>query len=511
LAPLPSSGNSFATQEQRLEIQNNTGQVFESERKNVTVLFADISGFTSMSEKLDPEDVTTLMNDCLKIMADIVIKYEGYVDKFIGDCIMAIFGAPITHENDPELAVRAALDMKREIAEFNKGLPVKLEKPLTLHIGINSGIVIAGGVGSDKKLDYTVMGDTVNLASRLESIAGASQIFVSSYTYNLTRDLFDFVRHEPIKVKGKKDPVAVYEAVNEKSLKEQDRKGDIAAVPLVGRSQEIELLKKCAQKFMVGQGQAVFLVSDQGFGKSRIQAEVKKYFEKGQVQIIQGICHSFNRSTSYYVFSEIFKELFNIDSEDLEELVAEKIVKNLPLLLNIRPEALDPEARKAIVFIGAIMDVQLGGEFDIPVSHMEAQEIKISTFRAVSWFFERMSKSKPLLLILDNLHHADSTSVELIAYLFDALKNLPVMLLLLMRPWKDHPSYKLPLIAKKTLEDCSIEITFKNLNSSECIEFIQYFLNTDHVPEVILRLVQTRADGNPLYIEEHAYPVVSGR
>ena len=158
-----------------------------SERKTVTVLFADISGFTAMSEKLDPEEVTTLMNTCFQIMGDTVIEYEGYIDKFIGDCIMAIFGAPITHENDPELALRAALDMNKKIQEFNKELPVTLEKPISLHIGINTGVVIAGDMGSDARMDYTVMGDTVNLASRLESKAVHGQIFISAYTYNQTK------------------------------------------------------------------------------------------------------------------------------------------------------------------------------------------------------------------------------------------------------------------------------------------------------------------------------------
>ena len=113
---------------------------FESERKNVTVLFADIAGFTAMSEKLDPEDVTNLMNGCLRMLADVVVRYEGYVDKFIGDCIMAIFGAPIAHENHPELAVRAAIAMHKEMEEYNKKLPTKIDKKLALHTGINSGI-----------------------------------------------------------------------------------------------------------------------------------------------------------------------------------------------------------------------------------------------------------------------------------------------------------------------------------------------------------------------------------
>jgi class 3 adenylate cyclase len=199
-----------------------TAPSFESERKNVTVLFADIAGFTAMSEKLDPEDVTNLMNGCLKMLADVVVRYEGYVDKFIGDCVMAIFGAPIAHENHPELAVRAALAMHKEMEEYNKKLPTKIDKKLALHTGVNSGMVIAGGVGSDMKMEYTVMGDTVNLASRLESIAKDGQIFVSGYTYNLTRHLFEFLHHDPIKVKGKQAPVAVYEVLKAKNLIGQD-------------------------------------------------------------------------------------------------------------------------------------------------------------------------------------------------------------------------------------------------------------------------------------------------
>ncbi|MBV8169022.1 MAG: AAA family ATPase, partial [Alphaproteobacteria bacterium] len=278
----------------------------ESERKNVTVLFADIAGFTAMSEKLDAEDVTTLMNGCLRMLADVVVRYEGYVDKFIGDCVMAIFGAPIAHENHPELAVRAALAMHKEMEEYNKKLPTKIDKKLALHTGINTGMVIAGGVGSDTKMEYTVMGDTVNLASRLESIAKDGQIFVSGYTYNLTRHLFEFLRHEPIKVKGKQAPVAVYEVLKAKSPSGQDAKTD-AAPPLVGRSSEIDTLQKCARALMAGHGQAVFLISEPGIGKSRVQLELKNRFKPGEIQVIEGSCRSFSRSTTYAVFSEIFK------------------------------------------------------------------------------------------------------------------------------------------------------------------------------------------------------------
>ncbi|MBF0127642.1 MAG: AAA family ATPase [Magnetococcales bacterium] len=425
----------------------------ESERKNVTVLFADISGFTAMSERMDPEEVTNIMNGCMKMLADIVHRYEGYVDKFIGDCIMAIFGAPITHENDPELALRAALEMQKEMEEYNASLQGRLETPLTLHTGINSGMVIAGGVGSDKKMEYTVMGDTVNLAARLESLAKHGQTFVSGYTYNLTRNLFEFVRHDPIKVKGKKEPVAVYEVIRAKSRNEQNiDQSHETITPLVGRNREMETLRACLDRHVSGQGLVTFLISPAGVGKSRIHQEIKKQFLKGErIQVLEGICRSFSRDTSYAVFIEIFRQLFNIDSEDMEESMVDKLTTNLPLLLGLKPDNLSEETRKGMVFIGAALGLKLGAEFDVPTDNMNSQEIKLAIFRACAWFFQTLAARKPLILTLEDLHYADPTSVELIASLFECVKQAPILMLLLMRPVSDHPSNKLPLIADKEL------------------------------------------------------------
>ncbi len=480
-----------------------TGAPLESERKNVTVLFADISGFTAMSEKMDPEEVTNIMNGCMKMLANIVHRYEGYVDKFIGDCIMAIFGAPITHENDPELALRAALDMQKEMEEYNHSLANRIDTPLTLHTGINSGMVIAGGVGSDKKMEYTVMGDTVNLAARLESLAKTGQTFVSGYTYNLTRNLFEFIRHEPIKVKGKKEPVAVFEVVRAKSRTEQNLDQSQTSSPLVGRNRELETLRNCLDLHAGGRGIVTFLISPAGVGKSRIHQEIKKQFLKGErIQVLEGTCRSFNRDTSYAVFIEIFRQMLNIDSEDLDNLIADKLTENLPLLLGFTLQNLSEEARKAMVFIGAILGLKLGGEFDLPLEKMNAQEIKIGIFRACAWFLQTLALRKPLILVLEDLHLADPTSVELVASLFETVKQAPILLLLLMRPVSDHPSNKLPLIADKELDDQAVEIHFKQLTPTECDELTKQLLHAQEVPETILQLIRSRADGNPMFIEE---------
>lgn len=485
-------------------------EALTSARKHVTVLFADISGFTAMSEKLDPEEVTDLMNGCLSRLADVVVKYEGYVDKFVGDCIMALFGAPIAHENDPELAVRAALEMLQVTAEYNKTLPIKLEKPLSLHIGINSGMVVVGGVGSDQKMNYTAMGDTVNLASRLESIAGDGQIFISKYTHNLIRNKFEFKAHEPIKVKGKKDPVPIFEVTGVKSALEQKTELRIKT-PLIGRSYEMMTLQTRIDRLFEGEYQVVLLTSDAGIGKSRIQREIETYLVDKQVQILHGTCHSFSRATSYYVFSEMVKSLMGIDSEDLADTMQDKLVSTLPVITGQDPNALSAEAREAIVFLGCILGLDSGDEYDIPIRQMDAQDVKMSIFRSIRWLFEALAAKTPMILILEDLHYADPISIEVLNYLFESIRNARIMLLLLLRPEKDHPSANLSLIAQRYLGESATEIVFHRLKPSESDELVRGLLQRKEVPGQVLAMIRERADGNPFYIEALVRDLIENR
>ena len=494
LALVPSATNAMSAAHNAVEAQ-------DSERRNVTVLFADISGFTAMSEKLDPEVVTTLMNGCMRNLADIVTRYEGYVDKFIGDCIMAIFGAPIAHENDPELALRAALDMMKSMEEYNKTLPVQLETPLALHTGINTGMVIAGGMGTDHKMQYTVMGDTVNLASRMESLAVSGETLVSSYTYNLTRHAFDFVAMDPVKVKGKKDPVSVYRVIKPKAVTASDTKPS-ENLPIVGREQEIKIVGDAYTRFRKGMGQAVFLISEPGVGKSRLQTECNKQFQEQDIQTVAGACRSYSSCTSYSIFIELFHNLFGVNSDDVAMAAAHKVATGLPLVVGLDPESLPTEAKEAIVFIGLMLGGNLSGEFDIPLEHMPAQEIKIATFRAISWLFERMASKKPLSITMEDLHYADAASIELIANLFRVVGKSQILLILLLRPNKDHASARLQPIARKLLDNACVEVTFRHLDNKESDQLSRLLLHTEKVPEQLLRLIRERAAGNPLYIEE---------
>src|SRR5438552_6291002 len=243
----------------------------EDERKIVTILFSDVSGFTALAEQKDPEEVRALMNACFESLVPIVEKYGGTIDKFIGDEIMALFGAPTAHEDDPERALRAGLEMMDAIAAFNRVHKTQLN----LHIGINSGPVIAGQIGTENHRDYSVMGDAVNLAARLEDASSSGEIFVGPNTYRQTAHAFEFEEIPPLRLKGKEAPVQVHRLIRAKT-KAKSRRG-IAGLPtqLVGRDSELDRVKGAFQLLERGHGGIYAVLGEAGVGKSRLIAEAR--------------------------------------------------------------------------------------------------------------------------------------------------------------------------------------------------------------------------------------------
>ena len=282
------------------------------ERRQVTVLFADISGFTALAETLDPEDVRQVMNACFARLVPVVEDYGGMVDKFIGDAIMALFGAPIAHENDAERAVRTALAMFEALAAFNTAQGTSLG----LHCGINTGLVIAGGIGAPSLQDYSVIGDAVNLAARLEDASERGQIFVGPETYHLTHTLFRYEPLAPMLLKGKTDPVPVYQVLGlHRSRSRFDAAVERGLTPLVGRSQELAMLRERFHEVRAGRGQVVGIAGEAGMGKSRLVLEFRRALAQAgeAVTWLEGHCISFGQSSSFLPLIKQLRENFQID------------------------------------------------------------------------------------------------------------------------------------------------------------------------------------------------------
>jgi class 3 adenylate cyclase len=241
----------------------------QEERKIVTILFADVSGFTSLSEKLDPEEVRNLINSCFERLVPIVRKYEGTVVQFMGDEIMSVFGAPVAHENDPERALRVALEMMAAIAVFNRDQAIEFN----IHVGVNSGPVVAGQVGAQERRDYLVMGDAVNVAARLAGAANGGEIYVGAITYRRAAALFDFEMLPRLKLQGKEKPVEVHKLIGLKKAPGATRGIEGLRAPLIGRQSELAEIQSAFRKLRTGVGTILAIVGEAGLGKSRLIAD----------------------------------------------------------------------------------------------------------------------------------------------------------------------------------------------------------------------------------------------
>ncbi len=242
------------------------------ERKLVTVMFADISGFTALCEELDPEEVRSIINACFTRLSPIIERYGGVVDKYLGDEIMALFGAPITHEDDAERACRAALALLEAVA----GLAEEHGLDFGMHIGIETGTVIAGGLGADGNQQYSVLGDAANIASRLENASQQGEILVGPTAYHLAGSLFDFEQLPALPLQGKSRPVAAFRLIGLRSAGSAGRRPTQMQSPLVGRDQESAQLAQAVRDLANGTGRVIAVTGEPGLGKSRLVAEARQ-------------------------------------------------------------------------------------------------------------------------------------------------------------------------------------------------------------------------------------------
>jgi len=286
----------------------------EGERKQVTVMFCDMEGFTNLTENLDPEEVYALMDNVYEILIHKVHDYEGTVNELTGDGIIALFGAPIALEGAPQRAIRSALAIHQEINKFSDRM--KQEKgisPLKMRIGIHTGPVVVGTLGNDLRVEFKAVGDTVNLASRMEGLADPGTTYVTEDTFKLTEGFFRFESLGEKQVKGKEELVRVYQVIAPSTRRTRfDVSAERGLTLFVGRERELELLLDGFTRAKSGKGQAFSIISEAGVGKSRLLYEFRKAVANEDVTFLEGRCFSYSRGVAYHPFIDILKSNFNI-------------------------------------------------------------------------------------------------------------------------------------------------------------------------------------------------------
>lgn len=448
----------------------------EGERKWVTVVFADLSGFTAMSEKMDPEKVTDLVNECFKRLGKIVYDLEGHIDKFMGDCIMALFGAPVAHENDPELAVDCALRMLDELKKINQ----ENDLDLGISIGMNSGLVVAGGVGADKKSDYTVMGDTVNTAQRLQSSAKRGEIFVSASVYRATKRNFEFVELEPVQVKGKEKPVAVYRVKGRKQSDDVKGHLDSRIPPLIGRDMELQVIERGFSEIERHRGQIVFLSGEPGIGKSRLKLEMRRRAETKGFRWFETKCTNLNRETPYFPWLELLRKIIGLTGELTHEQALSQ-ASNLDLF------NLDKLGGTLIRdLLGLVSPTD-------EVIKIDGAQRKILLASAIRNLILGTAKSKPSVVYVEDIQWMDSLSRDVFSLILDAVPQYSILMSAGTRPDFTHDWARMKSF---------MQLSLAPLNGDQSMELVKFILGTGREPTGLRSIIENKCDGNPLFIEE---------
>lgn len=471
LPPLPSTSTAVSE------------TVLGGERKYVTVLFTDLCGYTAMSERMDPEEVKDILSVVFREIVTIVKRYEGFVEKFVGDAIMAVFGALRTHEDDPLRAVRAAREIHQCVAALNPTYQARTQKPLAMHTGINTGLVISGHVDVDRGM-HGISGDTVNMASRLSNLGREGDILVGPDTFRHCQGWFRFEAIQPIVVKGTFAPLPVYRVLTSRMQPRKVHRVFGRRGAMVGRRGEMKQLVDVATRVCDGQGAVVCISGAAGTGKSRLVEEFKASLGPEFFAWHEGHAYAYARNTPYAPLIDLLSLACNIEEGDAPSVVREKIDFNLGRLLGSQNEQLP--------YIGSLFGLH----------HPELGDISPECWRsrlreAVTHLLEALTRSGPVVIRVEDLHWADPSSIDLLRSIAKD-QRFPFLLICTYR--KTFSFYDTQIW--EAMPPHLVHIELKDLSPDQTIGMVESILGVSSIPPTLMRFVKDKIEGNPFCLEE---------
>lgn len=465
-----------------------------ADRRLVTVLFADLTGFTSLAEGLDPETLRAFQNALFEVMAQAVARYDGFVEKFVGDAVMAVFGAPHAHEDDPVRAIDAALAMMAGVESLSRQWAPRLSRGVTLHIGVHTGSVVAGSLGSGAGGSYAVTGDTVNTASRLLAAAEPGMVLVSGATRALAQHRFEFGAAAELALRGKAQPMKVFAVSGVRSDAAQASPRGLAdlglSAGLVGRDAQLVQLLAAFDAMQAGSAQLVCITGEAGAGKSRLLAE---FFARLQAQrtaalaatcVRRASCSSMGEPT-YGSFGALFRDAYQLEQHDSLAVAQHKLLQGL--------QALGADAAEADA-VTRVLDHLLGLQ-QVRPSDIEPEQLQRQIHLAGRALLELRLAQQPLMIVLDDVHWADAASLELLADLLDQLADRRLMLVLSQRPDARRV---------QAAQAGQTQVALSPLEPDETRSLVDQLLGADGDAGLapLRELVAQRSGGNPLFVEE---------
>ncbi len=472
----------------------------QSERRHATVLFADVSGFTRIGGEVDPEELRDLMNRCFVPLEHAVRRFGGHVDKYEGDCIMATFGASSAIENTARAAVNAAIDMRRCIRALrDEG---KVPAAIDLHVGINTGVMIAGEVGGATKRDFTVMGSTVNLAARLKDSSPAGTIWVGRDTHRYTRDLFEWTTLAPLTFKNVAEPIPVFELQSSEERDVRDA-GRHVASQLVGRDAELARLRDAVAAVATGRGGIARLVGEAGLGKSRLLAELARCDEMRHVLLLEGRAVALGSTAPYQPFVALFRRWAGVAPSDPEPEAFARLATAIESVLG-------RDTADVLPFIATVCGMRPPGAHAERLAGMSGDGLEKVIARSVRRLIDALAARQPLVLVFDDLHWADASSLDLLDGLVRATDR-PALFVLVHRP--DPRLDGLPIFAGSA-EQLGVpvtDVTLEVLTSKQSDALMENLLGIADLPIHLRTLIARKSEGNPFYVEEVVRTLIEDR
>lgn len=464
-----------------------------ADRRMLTVLFADLCGFTTLSEKTDPEVMRALQNELFEELTRAVEDYGGFVDKFVGDALLALFGAPTAHEDDPARALGAALEMTAGAARVGARWPALANMPLQLHIGINTGPVVTGGFGASASRSYSVTGDTVNTAQRLQSMAGAGEILVGALTHRFTRHAFSFESLGSQALRGKTGNIHVHRLIAPLDTPNAARGLESLGLhsEIVGRDAELARMGSCLGLACAGRAQLVQLAGDAGIGKSRLVKDFLGSMSRDErfrdVVVRRAVCSPLG-DQSYGTLASVLRSAYGIAERESPARTAELLTAGLRDL-GFSEEDIGELAPLLFSVFGF-------GDPGDALRHLEPEQLRRQILYATRTIIERRLSLSPLLLVIEDLHWADSASVEALRFVMDRLECTRLMMLTTGRSSTESEG-----LASSRTSGTVLRLLPLSETDGEAL-LAQYFGGMDAIPADVRSGILTRAGGNPLFIEE---------
>ena len=474
-------------------VDEGGGGIAESERKHVTVVFSDLSGYTEMTEKLDPEAVKAVVNRVFEKVSLIIERYDGFIERYIGDCVMAVFGIPRTHEDDPVRAVEAALEIHEAVRSLSHWVEERTGRKLTMHTGINTGLVVTARVDREQG-DHGLTGHTVNLASRLEALSRPDEILVGRNTYLQTDRAFAFEPLDPVQVEGRSEPLEVYRLVSRKEREVPPYLG--LRSRLVGRDAELSLLADRVERLRQGgRGGILWVTGEAGIGKSRLLGEVKARLADRRLLWLEGRALSYGRSISYWPFLEVLKQFAGITEEDDEIQGWQKLQARINRLF---PD----EVADTLPYLATLLSLEVKGNLTSRVQFLDGESMRRQIFRTSRHFLSRLSREQPLFLEFEDFHWADQSTVELMEHLLPLVTQDPVVFCFVSRSETPGASETLAGLIAERYAPHQTTLHLLPLENEQSERLVCELLDLDDLPGQMRDIVKIKSQGNPLFLEE---------